>query len=288
MQLQPKQIHTQPDPYAPFQAQGDGVVAMNEVDTHWRVLTQPGLPMLPRTMRFFPVPGPDGDTVAWIDRADQVRPELVLWTFADGEQSGESRLALPANSTSSLLGVDGDGNIYYDPGTGADPNSDRPPLRVWNPETGADAEVTRRGAPVSTPTVIPQGLQFREDDGIWVGSPGPDGELSGAVPVAPRIGQLRPSPGLTRVAWASDKRGGEVAADALPPGARAFVTVQEVGDRGSRRRVPLPANIDFAAFGWEDDGHLLLTIYDTELGTRQSLLRCDLDGACEYAVPPED
>ena len=33
------------------------------------------------------------------------------------------------------------------------------------------------------------------------------------------------------MAWASDKRGGEVAADALPPGARAFVTVQEVGDR---------------------------------------------------------
>ena len=35
-------------------------------------------------------------------------------------------------------------------------------------------------------------------------------------------------------------------------------------------------------------GHLLLTIDDTELGAMQSLLRCDLEGACDYAVPPED
>jgi hypothetical protein len=121
-----------------------------------------------------------------------------------------------------------------------------------------------------------------------VGSPGPDGDLSEAVRVAPLVEQLSPSPGLTHVAWATDERGGEVVAEGLPPGTRAFVTVQEVGDRGSRHRVPLPANVDFEGFRWEDDGHLLLTIYDTELGTKQSLLRCDLEGACEYAVPPED
>lgn len=277
-----------PDPYDPFQAQGDGVVARNAVDTQWRVLTQPGLPMLPDTMSFFPVPGPGGDTVAWIDRADMQRPELVLWTFADGEQSGETRLAMPARSNSHLVGVDGDGNVYYDPGTGEDPNSDRPPLRVWNPATGTDTDVTWRGWPVSSPTVIPQGLQFRDDDGTWVGSPGPDGELSGAERVAPLIEQLRPSPGLTRIAWETDEQGREVVADELPADTRAFVTVQDVGDRDSRRQVPLPANVDFAGFRWEDDGHLLLTIYDTELGTEQSLLRCDLDGACEYALPPEE
>ncbi|MGZ8738700.1 MAG: hypothetical protein ACXWW7_16165 [Nocardioides sp.] len=277
-----------PDPYDPFQTQGGGAVARNAVDTQWRVLTQPGMPMLPDTMSFFPVPAPDGDTVAWIDRADMRRPELVLWTFADGEQSGESRLALPVDSRAILLGVDGDGNVYYEPITGEDPNSDRPPLRVWNPATGADSAVTRHGKRVSGPTVIPQGLQFSDDEGTWAGAPGTDGVLDEAVQLPQLIRPPRLSPGLTRVAWATDKKGGEVDAEALPPDSRAFVTVQEVGDRGSRRQVPLPANVDFAGFQWEDDGHLLLSIYDTELGTKQSLLRCDLEGACEYAVPPEE
>ena len=141
---------------------------------------------------------------------------------------------------------------------------------------------------MTQPSRGPAGPQFRDDDGIWVGSPGPDGEFSGTVRVAPPIEQLRLSPGLTRVAWETDEQVREVVAEALPPGSRAFVTVQEVGDRGSRRQVPLPADVDFAGFRWEDDTHLLLTIYDTELGTKQSLLRCDLEGACEYAVPPED
>ena len=43
------------------------------------------------------------------------------------------------------------------------------------------------------------------------------------------------------------------------------------------------------AVRWEDETHVLLTLFGDERGTTQSLLRCDVtDGAagCEYAVPP--
>ena len=276
-----------PDAYEFHQVLGGGVVAADAVDTHWRVLTQQGPPMIPDTNVGFPAPGPDGDRVAWVDRADIVRPELVLWTFAGGEQSGEARLAMPRSSHPRALGIDALGNVYYDPGLD-EQSTEAPPLRVWNPETGVDADLTWQGENAHSTIVVPQGLQFSDAAGSWwTGAPGTDGALREAARL-PRVTWPILSPGGTRVTWVTDKTGEETTPESLPEGVLVFAMVQDVGAPDTRRRVDLPEDVEFEAVSWEDDEHLLLRIYDTSLGTKQSLLRCDLDGDCEYAVPPED
>ena len=276
-----------PDAYESTRSTARGVVAMNAVDTHWRVLTQPGPPMLPDTMRFFPVARP-GRRHGRLDRPRRhVRPELVLWTFADGEQSGETRLAMPRYSHPRAPRHRRARQRLLRPWPDAQ-STEAPPLRVWNPETGIDADVTwRRERPLTT-IVVPQGLQFSDAAGSWwTGAPGTDGALREAARL-PRVTWPILSPGVTRVTWVTDKTGEETTPESLPEGVLVFVMVQDVGAPDTRRRVDLPEDVDFEAVSWEDDEHLLLRIYDTSLGAKQSLLRCDLDGDCEYAVPPED
>jgi hypothetical protein len=83
-----------------------------------------------------------------------------------------------------------------------------------------------------------------------------------------------------RVAWLTDSQEGAVG---LPS-----VTVEGLVGPPGRSVIELPDGTNASEVRWEDETHVLVSLFRDGQDIAQSLLRCDLDGACEYAVPPED
>jgi hypothetical protein len=246
------------------------------------VLSEPGLPALPAPVFGAPATHPDGDRVVWVDRTGS----LVLGSFSGGRDHLSRG---PHVGTVALVdGVDAAGNVYLTPaGVTAGPSA---PLRLWNIASRRTVPVTFAGAPVTLREVTAAGLVFSTtpDGPPMLGRPDASGTLRAAWALPDAL-TLEPSPSGDLVAWLTDDRGREPQREDGWDGGFTSVTVQDVGGSSDRRRIDLPEGADVRAVRWEDETHVLLTLYGDEHGTVQSLLRCDVDegaSSCEYAVPP--
>lgn len=271
-----------PERYSVAIVQGFGALAYTADDPRWRVLSEPGLPTLPPPVFGAPAPHPDGDRVVWVDRTGS----LVLGSFSGGrDHLGRGphvgRVAL-------VEGMDSAGNVYVTPaGVTAGPSAT---LRVWNIADRRTVPVTFAGAPVTLRQVTAAGLVFSTTPGgaPMLGVP----DATGAVRESwalPDVLTLEPSPSGRRVAWLTDDQGREPQREDGWDGRFSSVSVQDVDGPGDPSRIDLPEGADVRAVRWEDETHVLLTLFGDERGTTQSLLRCDVtEGAagCEYAVPP--
>ena len=84
-----------------------------------------------------------------------------------------------------------------------------------------------------------------------------------------------------RVAWLTDTEQGA-------QGPVPSVTVEKLAGPPGRTAVDLPDGTIASDVMWEDETHVLISLFSAEDDRAQSLLRCDLDATCEYAVPPAD
>ncbi|MET1059153.1 MAG: hypothetical protein ABWX84_06130 [Nocardioides sp.] len=256
--------------YGPLVGDGQGGVALVPATRRWRVLTEPGEPELPAGTVGSPAPHPDGDRVAYVDRTGT----LELWSY-DGTRDQVISGPTPARE-SLLAGMDSSGNVYVT--ALEDPAA---PPRVWNLADERDRPVTYAGAPVSLVGVTGAGLLFSTEPGgeHLLGVPDATGAIVEArgVPDA----TLAVSASGDRVAWLTDTQEG---ADGRLPS----VTVEKLVGPPGRVVIDLPDGTGAGDVVWEDETHVLVTLFRDARGTTQSLLRCDLDGACEYAVPPPD
>ena len=264
--------------FGPVVGDGQGGVAAVAGTQRWRVLTEPGVVMLPAAIVGTPAAHPDGDRVAYVDRDGR----LALWS-SDGTRDNVIHGPTPARKP-LLEGMDSAGNVYF---TGEGPSAQ---LRVWNPAGGRDHPVTFAGAPVSLVQVLGAGLVFSAEPGgeALLGVPDARGRIHETRGL-PDNATLAVSASGDRVAWLTDGKDSHPEAKDGWDGYYRSVTVEKLAGPPGTTRIDLPAGTDVRAVEWEDETHVLVLVFADERGISQSLLRCDVakdEPACEYAAPP--
>jgi hypothetical protein len=261
------------DTYGPLVGDGQAGVALVPETRRWRVLTEPGEPELPAGTVGSPAAHPDGDRVAYVDRSGRIQ----LWTH-DGARAQVVGGPTPANEP-LLEGMDSSGNVYF-----TDLEDPMAAPRVWNLAGSRDHLVTYAGAPVTLVGTTGAGLLFsvRAGGEPLLGVPDATGAIVEArgVPDA----TLAVSASGDRVAWLTDS---QERGQGDPDGSFPSVTVESLVGAPGRVAIDVPDGTNASEVGWEDETHVLVSLYDDGQDVAQSLLRCDLDGACEYAVPPQ-
>ena len=204
---------------------------------------------------------------------DRPQQQIRLWSY-DGARAQVVGGPTPAEEP-LLAGTDSSGNVLFT--ALEDPTA---PLRVWNLADESDHLVTYAGAPVTLVGTTGAGLLFSTEPGgePLLGVPDATGAILDArgVPDA----TLAVSASGDRVAWLTDSQEGAVG---LPS-----VAVESLVGAPGRVAIDLPDGTNAGEVRWEDETHVLVSLYSDGQDVAQSLLRCDLEGACEYAVPPED